>query len=241
MSIQRTALVTGSSRNIGREIALRLADASEISAVGVHFHEDDAAAGAVVEAIRSKGKHSAAFRADLRVEAEATELVRRTEKEFGRLDILVNDFGPFLTKPWDELSGADWDSALRGVMLSAFHCLRAALPGMRKRRWGRVVNIGYSRAEHLGAFHGILPYAVAKTGLLIITRTAAVSEVGSGITVNMVSPGLMKGGAMPKSKSIPEASVGEYLDVAEAVSFLASDRAAAVTGTNLVVAGTWKM
>jgi 3-oxoacyl-[acyl-carrier protein] reductase len=240
MSDLRSALVTGSSRNIGRAIALRLADAPEISAVGVHYHSDAPAAEDVVRAIKGKGKGSAAFQADLQDESQAQGLVARAVKEFGRVDILVNDYGPFITKPWDELTGEDWDAVLRGTLLSAFHCLRSALPGMRERRWGRVINIGYSRAEHLASFPGILPYAVAKTGLLTVTRTAAVSEVGSGITVNMVSPGLMKGGALPKAK-IDDHALGEFKDVAEAVAFLVSDQAASITGTNLIVAGTWKM
>jgi 3-oxoacyl-[acyl-carrier protein] reductase len=112
---------------------------------------------------------------------------------------------------------------------------------MRKRKWGRVINIGYSRADQLGSFPTIVPYAVAKTGLLTLTRTAAVSEVGNGITVNMVSPGLIRGGALPPMKNVSEAQLGTYEDVAEAVAYCASDRAAAVTGANLVVAGTWKM
>lgn len=241
MENQRIALVTGSSRNIGREIALRLADAPDISAVGVHYHQDQDAARSVVESIKGKGKGSAAFKADLRAEDQAIGLVERAQKEFGRIDILVNDFGPFITKDWRELTGAEWEDILRGTLLSAFHCLKAALPGMRERRWGRIINIGYSRAEQLASFPGILPYAVAKTGLLTVTRTAAVSEVGLGITVNMVSPGLMKGGALPKAKTLSEKSIGEFTDVAEAVFFLASDRAGSITGTNLIVAGTWKM
>ena len=236
----RIALVTGSSRKIGREIALRLADEPGIAAVGVHYHSDAQAAQDVVRAIKGKGKGSAAFQADLHEESQAKELIARATKEFGRIDILVNDYGPFITRHWDELTGEDWESILRGALLSAFHCLRAALPGMRERGWGRILNIGYSRAEQLTSFPGILPYAVAKTGLLTVTRTAAVSEVASGITVNMVSPGLMKGGALPKAK-IDEHAIGEFKDVAEAVAFLASDRAASITGTNIIVAGTWRM
>ncbi len=237
---ERVAFVTGSSRNIGREIALRLADEPGIAAVGVHYHSDAKAAQDVVQAVKGKGKGSAAFQADLHAENQAKDLIARATKEFGRIDILVNDYGPFITKHWDDLTGEDWESILRGALLSAFHCMRAALPGMRERGWGRIINIGYSRAEHLTSFPGILPYAVAKTGLLTVTRTAAVSEVAAGITVNMVSPGLMKGGALPKAK-IDEHAIGEFKDVAEAVAFLAADRAASITGTNIIVAGTWRM
>lgn len=239
MEKEKVALVTGSSRGIGREIALCLADIA--AGVAVHYHGNRETAEDVVRLIRQKGKASFAFRADLTKERHAEGLVESVEARFGRVDILVNNFGPFIQKPWNRLSGADWEFILRGTLLSAFFCLKAALPGMRKRKWGRAVNIGYNRAEHLGAFPNIAPYAVAKTGLLILTRTAAKAEVASGITVNMVSPGLIRGGRLPQGGKFDHASLGTARDIAQAVLFLASDGAAAVTGTNLIVSGTWKM
>jgi len=235
----RIALVTGAARGMGRAIALRLAE--DVSGVAIHYFSRRDEAQELAAAIRDKGKLSAVFRADLTKKAQAAGLVKKVEERFARIDILVNNVGPFLVKPWDQLEVADWDFALRGNLLGPYFCAKAALPGMRKRKWGRIVNIGYSRAEHLGAFPTIAPYAVAKTGLLTLTRTAAAAEVGNGITVNMVSPGLMRGGALPPARNLSEAQIGTFEDVAEAVAFCASDRAAAVTGANLVVAGTWKM
>jgi len=235
----RIALVTGASRGIGRAIALRLAE--DVSGVAIHYFSRREEAQELAAAIREKGKLSAVFRADLTKKAQAAGLVKKVEERFARVDILVNNVGPFLVKPWDQLEVADWDKALRGNLLGPYFCLKAALPGMRKRKWGRIVNIGYSRAEHLGAFPTIVPYAVAKTGLLTLTRTAAAAEVANGITVNMVSPGLIRGGAMPSLKNVSEAQLGTFEDVARAVAFCVSDEAAAITGANLIVAGTWKM
>ena len=235
----RIALVTGASRGIGRAIALRLAE--DVSGVAVHYFSRREEAQMLAAAIREKGKLSAVFRADLTKKAQAAGLIKKVEERFARIDILVNNVGPFLVKPWDELEVADWERVLRGNLLGPYFCMKAALSGMRKRKWGRVVNIGYSRAEHLGAFPTIAPYAVAKTGLLTLTRTAAASETANGITVNMVSPGLMRGGALPPARNLSESQIGTFEDVAEAVAFCASDRAAAVTGANLIVAGTWKM
>jgi len=235
----RIALVTGAARGMGRAIALRLAE--DVSGVAIHYYSRRDEAQELAAAIRDKGKLAAVFRADLTKKAQAAGLVKKVEERFARVDVLVNNVGLFVVKPWDQLEVADWELALRGNLLGSYFCLKAALPGMRKRKWGRVVNIGYGRAEHLGAFPTIVPYAVAKTGLLTLTRTAAAGEVGNGITVNMVSPGLMKGGALPPSKSLSESQIGTFEDVAEAVAFCASDRAAAVTGANILVAGTWKM
>ncbi len=235
----RIALVTGAARGMGRAIALRLAE--DVSGVAVHYLTRRDEAQELAAAIREKGKLSAVFKADLTKKVQAAGLIKKVEERFARIDILVNNVGPFLVKPWDQLEVADWERVLRGNLFGSYFCAKAALAGMRKRKWGRIVNIGYSRAERLGAFPTIAPYAVAKMGLLVLTRTAAVSEVANGITVNMVSPGLIKGGALPHARDLSESQLGTFEDVAEAVSFFASDKAAAVTGANLIVAGTWKM
>jgi 3-oxoacyl-[acyl-carrier protein] reductase len=237
----RVALVTGSSRGLGREIALRLAEDESVGCVAVHYRSDRKAALEVAGLIRSRGKRSAVIRADLFQEKQCIRLVRTARQRLGPIDILINNFGPFLVKPWEKVTPAEWLRIYRGNFFSAWLCLKAALPEMRARGWGRVVNIGYHRAEQLVAFAGILPYAAAKTSLLLLTRTAAATEAGTGVTVNMVSPGLLHGGRLPAKKAIPQRLVGSYGDVAQAVLYLVSDRAAAVTGTNLVVAGSWKM
>ncbi len=235
----RIALVTGAGRGIGRAVALRLAD--DVSGVAIHYLTGREAAQELAAEIRGKGKLSACFRADLTKKAQAAGLIKKVEERFGGIDVLVNNVGPFLVKPWDRLEVSDWERVLRGNLLSSYFCMKAALAGMRRRKWGRIVNIGYGRVEQLTSFPTIVPYAAAKTGLLILTRTAAVAEAESGITVNMVSPGLIKGGALPQVRNIPETRLGTVEDVAEAVAFLASERAAAVTGADLIVAGTWKM
>jgi len=236
---EKIALVTGSSRGLGREIALRLADI--VSGVAVHYRNNRQAATEVVKKIREKGRLSAPFRADLTKEREALALIKEVEKKFKKVDILINNFGPLLVKSWEDVSPPEWDFILRGNLSSALSCLKAVLPGMRKRKWGRVINLGYSRAEQLVAFPTITPYAVAKTGLLILTRTAAATEASAGINVNMVSPGLIEGGILPGKKSIPKSQLGKFKDVAEAVLFLISEEANFITGTNLIVAGGWKI
>ncbi len=235
----RIALVTGAGRGIGRAIALRLAE--DVSGVAIHYltHREDAMETSA--AIRARGKLSAVFRADLSKKAQAAGLVRKVEEKFARVDILVNNVGPIRFKPWDELEVTDWEAAWRANLLGASFTMKAALAGMRERRWGRIVNLGFSRVERAGAFPTILPYAAAKAGLLLLTRTAAAAEVRHGLTVNMVSPGLIRGGVLPQGLEVDDAVLGGAEDVAEAVAYLASDRAAAVTGANLVVAGAWKM
>jgi 3-oxoacyl-[acyl-carrier protein] reductase len=235
----KIALVTGSSRGIGKDIALTLAEA--VGGVAVHYFSQRQAALGIVESIRQKEKRSVAFRADLSSEKSANLLIQRVQDRFGRLDILINNFGPILVKPWKKVTTEEWESVYRNNLLSALFCMKAALPGMRKGKWGRIVNLGYSRVEQLTAFTTITPYAIAKTGLLLLTRTIAHTEASKGITVNMVSPGLMEGGVLPKGDHVPVGRFGKYNDVSSAVLFLVSENAGYVTGTNLIVAGGWKL
>ncbi|UCE40984.1 MAG: SDR family oxidoreductase [Candidatus Aminicenantes bacterium] len=236
---KKIALVTGSSRGIGRNIALRLADEAE--GVIVHFNKNRDAAIDVVKEIEKKGKLSGYFQADLTQEDQAHAFIRDAEEQFGRIDILINNFGPILEKSWEKLNAEDWDYMWRGNLGSAFYCMQEALSGMRKRKWGRVVNMGFSRVEQLVAYRNIVPYAIAKTGLLILTRSVAASVASDGITVNMVSPGLIEGGVLPKDQNIPAGSLGAFDDVSSAVMFMISDQARYITGTNLVVSGGWKL
>jgi len=239
MSSERIALVTGASRGLGREIAVALA--ASAGTVFVHYFKNRRGAEETARRVRKAGAECAVFRADLSVENEARGLIEAAEKKGGGLDILVNNVGPILFRSWDKLAAADWEAMFRGNLLDAYFCLTAALSGMRARRFGRVINLGFGRVEQLAAFPTLLPYAAAKTGLLLLTRTAAAECRGTGVTVNMVSPGLLKGGIRPFGKVIPREELGTFADVAAAVRFLAADEARRVTGTNILVAGTWKM
>jgi len=236
---ERVALVTGASRGIGRAIALRLAEM--VSGVAVLYNRSRKSAEKTAEAVRARGAESEVYSVDLTDEASTAVCIRSAEERFGRIDILVNNVGPLKIVEWDCLETADWEGMWRSNLISAWMCLRAVVPGMRSHGGGRVVNLGYSRVEHLGAFDDIAPYAAAKSALLILTRSAARAEGRHGITVNMVSPGLIKGGALPPNRRIPAGRLGSFAEVADAVAFLVSPEADYITGENLVVAGGWKL
>ncbi len=235
----KIALVTGSSRGLGRGIALGLSD--HVAGVVIHYRRNREAAMSVVEEIRAKGKFSVSIRADLTEEKEAQRLIQRSREKVTDIDILVNNYGPILVKPWENLEPEDWDHMLHSNLKSAFYCIRAVLAGMQKKMWGRIINIGYNRVEQLVAYRRILPYAIAKTGLLILTRSVAASVAADGITVNMVSPGLMEEGVLPKDQNIPAGRPGRFEDVSNAVLFLASEKSSYITGSNIIVSGGWKI
>lgn len=232
-------MITGSTGHLGTAVARRLAQ--DFSRLALHFFKNREKAESLKQEIEKSGRQVEILQADLTAETGAADLISRAYARFGRLDVLVNIPGAIRTKPWDQLDSSDWEDIFRSNLQSAYFCLKHILPFMREAKWGRIINIGFHLVEHLGSFPGVTPYAVAKTGLLILTRTAAVSETENNITVNMVSPGLIEGGEIPPSLKVKGGQLGRAEDVAEAVAFLASEKAGKITGTNLIVAGTWKM
>ena len=244
MAQQRTALITGSTRGIGRAIAVRLA--RDGCAVAVN-HASDAGADGVLSEIRSSGGRAHAVRADLTDAGACRRLVGEAEDRLGPIDVLVNNLGPFLERPIAETTDADWRSMIDGNLSSAFFCVRAVLPGMRERRSGCIINIGALNSEvSPGMTHEAPAYFVAKAGLMMLTRILARTEGPHGIRVNAVGPGFIETEAYaawdPKEQArwrshIPLGRFGKPAEVAEAVSFLASDRAAYVSGAILQVHG----
>ncbi len=235
----KVILITGSTKELGKEICLALAEKG--ASIAIHYFRNRNLAEELEKKIREEGKKAAIFQTDLTNPKEVFTLVDRVKEKLGEIDILINNFGPAIYKPWAEVELEEWDYIIRANLYSAFYCSKAVLPGMRRKKWGRIINIGYNRAEQLVAFPNITPYAIAKTGLLILTRTMARTEAPYKITVNMVSPGLMEKGMKPNSFEIPSGRLGCFKDIAEAIIFLISDKADYITGTNLIVAGGWKI
>jgi 3-oxoacyl-[acyl-carrier protein] reductase len=236
---ERVVLITGATGLLGQAVTIRLA--RDFKKLALQFNQNQTLAHALKEELGSQGNAVEVFQADLTTEQGCTALVEKVVERFGRLEVLVNMPGAIIYKSWDTLTQADWEEIFRSNLISSYFCLKGALKYMRPLKWGRVINIGFHLVEKLGSFPGITPYAVAKTGLLILTKTAAVAEVENNITVNLVSPGLIEGGQLPEGIKLKEGQIGKPEDVAEAVAFLASEKAARITGTNLIVAGTWKM
>jgi NAD(P)-dependent dehydrogenase (short-subunit alcohol dehydrogenase family) len=239
----RIAIVTGASSGIGRTLALRLARLG--ASVVVNYRKDEPAANSVVEEIQDKGGNAAKIRADVTAEDAVDGLISKTVNTFGSLDILVNNVGEFSLGRLADTSPRQWHYVLDSNLNSVYYLCRAGLGPMRERGWGRIINIGLSPVYLIRGAPNIAAYSIAKTGVLVLTRTLAVEEATHGITVNCVSPGLIDNGHLPPEQKswmerrVPMGRLGRPEDVAHAVAFLAADAASYISGANVAVAGAW--
>jgi len=238
----KVAVITGSSRGIGRAIALKLASLG--AKVVVNYRTNAEAAQEVVEAIEAQGGQAIAVQADVRDADDAKRLIKAALDNYGRLDILVNNAGTTRDMLLMRMSEEDWDLVINTNLKGAFNCTKAAMRPMMKQRYGRIVNI--TSVAGLAGNPGQANYSAAKAGLVGFTKALA-KEVGSrNITVNAVAPGYIPTdltASLPQElveKAIemtPLGRAGTPEDIANAVAFLVSDEASFITGVVLRVDG----
>ena len=234
----RVALVTGSTRGIGRAIAATLAECgARVAVVG----RDKAKADVVALEL---GREARGFSCDVADTAAVTQLIADVEAAFGSLDVLVNNAGIARDNVVMRLKDDDWNAVLDANLRGPFAAIRAASRGMMKRRWGRIINI--TSVVGLVGNKGQANYAASKAGLIGLTKSVAKELASRNILVNAIAPGFIETemtGAMTADArnaltgAIPLARLGSPADVASAVAFLASDHAAYITGQVIVVDG----
>jgi 3-oxoacyl-[acyl-carrier protein] reductase len=234
----RVALVTGSTRGIGRSIADMLVECgARVAIVG----RDATKAQEVAAQISPEARGFACDVADI---ASVTALVAAVEEAFGSLDILVNNAGLTRDNIMLRLKDEDWDAVINANLRGAFAATRAATRGMMKRRWGRVINI--ASVVGLVGNKGQSNYAASKAGLIGLTKAVAKEFASRNILVNAIAPGFietdMTNAMTPEARAaliggIPLERLGSPRDVAAMVAFLASEHAGYITGQVLVVDG----
>jgi 3-oxoacyl-[acyl-carrier protein] reductase len=238
----RVALVTGSSRGLGRATALELAARGH--RVAVHYVRSEGPAAEVVAAIAAAGGEAAAFGADVARAEDCRRLLDEVQERLGRIEVLVNNAGITRDTLAMRMKDEDWQAVIDTNLTGAFRLARGVLRGMLKARWGRIVNVASVVALMGNA--GQANYVASKAGLIGLTKSLAREVSGRGVTVNAVAPGFiasdMTAGLSEALRDaylqqIPAGRFGEPEDVAKAVAYLASDDAAYVTGQTLSVDG----
>ena len=239
----KTALVTGSTSGIGLGMAIALAKQGANIMVNGFGEKDEA-----IAKIKACGVEVDYHGADMSKPAEIEDLIKQTEKRFGSLDILINNAGIQYTANIEDFPTDKWDAIIAINLSSAFHTTHHALPGMKKRNWGRIINIA--------SVHGLVAstqkaaYVAAKHGVIGLTQNAAVEYATDGIRVNAICPGFIETPLLVGAGITKQSAVGEYIiglhpmkrlgnadEIAKGFLFLASDDSSFVTGTALEMDG----
>src|ERR1017187_762436 len=236
----RTALVTGSSRGIGRAIAIALAQAG--TDVAVNYLRREAEAQGVEKEIQQLGRRSANVQADVSVASDVERLVRTAGERLGPIDILVNNAGIARVQPVEEIAERDWDELIDANLKSCFLVTQAVLPGMRERQWGRIVNLS-SVAAQVGGVVGP-HYAASKAGMLGLTHFYAQRFAKEGITANSIAPALVEtemvtSNLNARPERIPIGRFGAVAEVADVAVMLCTN--GYITGQTINVDGGWYM
>jgi 3-oxoacyl-[acyl-carrier protein] reductase len=235
----RVLLVTGSSRGIGAEVAVKAA--AEGAVVAVHYHRSRDGAERTLARVREAGAEGDCFAADISDGVRAERLVAQVIDRFGRIDGLVNNAGQTQVGPFLDITPDEWESVIRTDLTAAFHTSRAALPSMVERGSGSIVNIA-SRLGQMGITE-TAAYSAAKAGLIGLTRSLAREFGPTGVRINAVAPGMTvtemtadlldSETGRARLRDMPLGRYGRADEVADAVIFLLSDRASLFTGQTL--------
>lgn len=239
---EQVAVVTGASRGIGAATAVSLGDAGYT--VAVLYKSNQAGAEKTVEKIQKNGGQARAYQLDVTDSTAVTALTAQITAELGDVSVLVNNAGVSEQKLFTDITDADWSNMLSVHLNGAFYLSRAVLPAMLHEKYGRIINIASMWGETGGSCE--VHYSAAKAGLIGLTKALAKELAPSGITVNAVSPGAVETDMMKMlgrevcesvAEETPVGRLGQPEEIADAVCFLASEKAAYITGQVLSVNG----
>jgi 3-oxoacyl-[acyl-carrier protein] reductase len=234
----RVALITGGSRGIGAGISLALADAG--ADVAVNYRQQADAAKQVCSEITTIGRKALPIQADVSLAPDVKRMITEVEDSLGGIDILVNNAAIAHPRQLEEISEEEWDKILTVNLKSVFLVTQAVIGGMRKRKWGRIINLSSVAAQTGGAVGA--HYAASKAGIIGLTHSCASAFVREGITVNAIAPALVEtdmvaGNPNASPNLIPMGHFGSVDDVASVAVMLATN--GYMTGQTISVNGGW--
>lgn len=243
----KVCIVTGSSRGIGKGIATALA--TEGARIVVNYHSDEQAAKATADEITNQcGVEVEVLKADVSREEDVVRMIQSTEQRFGGLDILINNAGVHVDKVTWKMDAAVWEFVIATNLSGVFRCMKHAIPLMRRKGWGRIVNIS-SIAGQVGLF-GAGNYSASKAGIFGLTKSVAREVADKNITVNCVALGYFDVGMNARLSDevrqaalqrIPTGRFGKIEEVTGPVVFLCTDQASYITGQVIHVNGGYIM
>ena len=240
---EQVVLVTGGAKGIGRGIALDLA--ARHWKVAFCYRTSEAEAKTTAQEITQRGGQALAVRCDVADPVAARNLVAQVEKDWGRIDVLINGAGPYHRVNLFDETVEGWNDMFDGNLHPIFYLAQAVAPGMKARKSGRIISFSMANADQMEAQPDVTAHYIAKAGVLILTRTLAKLLAPYGITVNAISPGFIDSGSAPPqelaamTKRIPAGYIGTVDDTVAAVRYLLSEEARYVNGANIQISGAW--
>ena len=239
----KVALISGGARGIGRALALDLAGRGW--SVAICYRTSAQAASEVVESVRQTGATGSAFQCDVSDPNAAVAWVRKVETEWRRIDALINCAGPYHRVSLLQETNESWHAMFDNNLHSVFYLTQAVVPGMKERKWGRIISFSMANSEQSIAQPQLTAHYISKVGVVILMRSLARLVAPFGITANCIAPGFIDSGSAPKEelesavKRIPAGYIGSVNDTTSVVRFLLSDEARYINGANIQVSGAW--
>jgi 3-oxoacyl-[acyl-carrier protein] reductase len=230
------ALVTGSAKGVGRELLLALA--ADGADVAVQYRTSPDAAATVAERARERGVRATTVQADVTDPDDVDDLFSAVEADLGTVDVLVNNVGAFAPRHWEDIEYDTWRTVMETNLDATYLCSKRALPAMRERSSGRIVNVGYASSERGLVSPKNFPYFAAKAGVLMFTRMLAADTQDDGITVNAVSPYVVEN-SDEFPEDLPRGRPAAFDDVTQAVRFFLDPDSGYISGQNIEVSGGW--
>lgn len=241
----RCALVTGSATGLMRGVCVSLARRGY--AIAANYRAPRTNAEETLHDIRAAGGNAQAFDADVSDPKQAAQLIAAAQHAFGNVDVLVAGAGPMILKDSFDMTLAEYREMVEGNLGSLFYCVKAALPNMRERGFGRIIGFGMIGSTVAMGVRHLAAYAAAKAGVVAFIRSLALEEGPHGITCNAIDIGDIRDKnadrvAVLKRRDYrnPMMRPGSWEDVGDAVAYLASDDASFITGAVLDVTGGWQ-
>ena len=230
----KVAVVTGSAKGLGADICRALV-ADGFTPI-VHYYKSREDAEELVEELKKNAPDSFAISADLTSEQEVFDMFKRIGQEVGTVDLLINNVGNFIFKPFAQTSNSEFKDMIESNILSTFYCCRAVLGMMREKKGGNIINVGSVGSERLVIRENSTPYYLGKTGVYVLTKAFAAEEAKHGIRINMVSPASLTADIF-KMEDFPTGRPASHEDVIKAIKFLISVENSYINGANIEVAG----
>ena len=232
----KTALVTGSAKNLGRAIVIDLA--KQGAKIAIHYQSSEKEAKDTLKEIQKYSK-GIVIKANLTHPKDISSIYQTIHNKLGNVDILINLVGNFIYEPITTTSFEKFRDVIESNLYSTFLCSQEALPSMQKKKWGRIINFGCVGAESITIREKTTPYYIAKTGVIMLTKVLAYEYAKYGITINSISPGILE--ASIAKPPTPSGRFVQFTDITNAINFLLKEESSYINSSNIEVSGGWRV